>query len=273
MAATYVQLTREEFEQWLGTLGHPWHLKSGKVGIYVVKLSQNVAIDVSSSMTGRDDVVNRAQASMGVKLVSLVTGQTLNKKAQEQSHVKRTTNWRDNLRKVFDRMLDAYRKAESFYEALAEIEDRDQYKADVLMKIEAIPEWGANQFLADLHTRVTGGSILTRRQMDALSRAAEPKPPPAPPADGLARLRALWAVARREGDTAAMKAAEAAAAVVKRGQDLNDADAAQMRTLMDKYRSAIGTWINENQEKATRVADTWFAMTRLAARFAGQSTP
>ncbi len=264
MATTYVQLTREEFEEWLGTLGHRWKLKAGKVGIYVVSLSERVAIEISSSMTGRDDVVSKAQASMGVKLVSLINGFVLNKKAQEQSHVKRTTNWRDNLRKVFDRMLDAYRRSESFYEALAEIENREEYQIATLAKIEKIPGWASNQFMSDLHTRVSGGGILTHRQLESLDKAAAPRQRPQEDAlprgtDLLPFLRGLWAVAKQENDTTAMKAAQSAGEAVKSGRPLQVDDMRHLRVLLRKYKDGVDEWMRTRQEKPQRVAARWTA--------------
>lgn len=257
MATTYVQLTREEFEAWLGTLGHRWHLKPGKVGIYVVELSERVAIEVASSMTGRDDVVDRAQASMGVKLVSRITGFTLNKKAQEQSHVKRTINWRDNLRKVYDRMIDAYRRSESFYEALAEIEDRDKYKSSTLAKIEGIPNWQSNNFLSDLHKRVSGDGILTIKQLEALDRAADRTPATQDLSDRLPWLRGLYAVSRAQNDSAVMSLAMATAVKIKNHEPITDAEDRQLRQASNQYRRQIEDWLEHNAEKAHRVANRW----------------
>lgn len=213
-AATYVDISREDFEDWLSTQGRNWSLKSGTAGIYQLHLSKAVAVEISSTLGRAGQNMGKANASMSMKLVSTVTGQTLNKKAQGQNYFTRTQNWRINLAKGVDRMKGAYKNASSFYEAIAEVEDRARYQKEVLASIEAIENWNGSTMLADLHSKVRSGGILTKNQRAAIDRAssetvkAEPVGPPAlskTQEDFLARMRRLYHAAMRDGDDWTMK--------------------------------------------------------------------
>jgi hypothetical protein len=193
MAATYVQISREDLEQWLDTLGMkmPWKRQPNRAGIYLLPLSPVVAIKLSSTIGSKDDAMGVGKASMQLSLVSTVTGQTLNKKAQGQGHFKRTTNWRATWKDGIERMEAAYVKAKGFYDALAVIEDRDQYKADIIQQIEAVPGWDRNSMLSDFHANVSRGGILTEKQKGALDTFANKAPKAKEP---LPKGRAVWAL-------------------------------------------------------------------------------
>lgn len=127
MAATFVQLTRADIENWLNTFPafrNKWKLADDSAGIYLLPLSENVAIKFSSTVGRTDDALGRANASAQFRLVSLkvkVRGyyKVINGKAQGQRHFARTTNWAKNWRKGIDRMQAAYVKAAGFYERIA----------------------------------------------------------------------------------------------------------------------------------------------------------
>lgn len=222
MASTYVQITREEFEAWLdGISSRGWERKRGTVGVYIIALSDRVGVEVSSSLTGREDVMEKAQASMQMRLVSRLNGLVLNKKAQGQDHFKRTKGWRDSLTAGFRRMEDAYQKGESFYEALAEIRDRDVYQREMLAKIEAVPDWDDDNLLAQFHSQVSKGGILTLRQRDLVEKAGARRPAPPSVDDTLvADMRRLYAAARAADDQWLMQFLVDVAKLVKAGRKL-----------------------------------------------------
>ena len=209
MAGTYVQITRKEFEDWLDSIGFrgKWQVKPGRGGIYQLFLSPTVMIEINSTTGSGSEVMSRGSASMSLRLVSRVTGRTLNRKAMGQRHFARTTNWRTNWAKGVDRMKAAYDASKSWYDQIAKIADRDQYKADTLAKIEGIPNWDRDGFLSSLHGRVSKGGVLTDKQESALDRTlrsrpeeAEKAPQPEAPSYDLEMLRELYRRARANGD-------------------------------------------------------------------------
>jgi hypothetical protein len=248
--STYVQFTRQEFEDWLATLGYRWRLKPQRKGVYQLMLSDSVAIEVHSSMTGRDDVMDHAAASMSVSLVSLVTGLALNKVAQGQTHFKRTTNWRVNLAKGVKRMEDAYRKSSAFYDALALITDRKAYKRDLMAKIESISGWDKNSFLSDLHSRLDGNGILTIKQQEALERAVKdsqttskaPTISQGTDPDLLRQVRALYLIAKAEGNEWMLQFTESVGKMLAAG-----------RTLTDRQMSTLVKLVKDNNRKIQEV--------------------
>lgn len=252
----YVQFSREDFEQWLDSLKYKWKQKPNTAGIYLLRLSDTVAIEVSSSLTGGDAVMDHAQASMSVKLVSLVTGRTLNKVAQGQDHFKRTTNWQVNLKKGVERMEDAYVKSSGFYDALAEIEDREKYKKENLAKIEIDPNWSSSSFLSDLHKRLTENGILTVKQLAALDRIKPPaKQVEQNPEKLLNRVRALYVLARGRGNTQVMQFAEFVGKQLKAKHPLSSEDSEYLNDIMERAERDIDDYLDSHPGlSAQRVA-------------------
>jgi len=247
-ADSYVEITRDELESWLDTLPlkGKWQLKTGRVSVYLLPLSSTVAVSLSSTVAFGEKAMGRGKASMNLALVSLVTGRTINRKAMGQAYFKRTTNWRVTWRKGFDRMEAAYKKSQGFYDALAAIEDRDKYKADILSRIEAFPGWEADNVLSDFYARVQRGGILTSRQLGLLDRtlaqdAADSPVTPAvapPTVDDqlLQRVRELWKAARRSGDDWLMDFAKSIGQRLKDGRDLSPKQQAALDRNLSRYR-------------------------------------
>lgn len=259
MPTTYVQFSREEFEEWLTSTGMKWKLKPGTAGMYLIPLSDTVAVEVSSSLTGRDDAVSYAQASMSLRLMSLATGLTLNRKAQEQNHFKRTKGWRDNLKKGLDRMVAAYRASASFYDAISVIKDREAYKRENIAKIESISNWQSSPFLSDMHKRLVENGVLTKKQLDAVNEATARSSQPAPVnTELLGHVRALWAIAKQHGDQATMAFAQEAGELIKNRRDGTPAQKERLNRLLDQHETAIRRILDQKPDlkklSAERVA-------------------
>lgn len=118
--ASFVNITREEFEGWLNSLNLKWSLKDGTQGIYWIPFSERVALKISSSIGSRDNSMGLGKASMQMRLISRITGQVLNKKAQEVSHFKRTLNWRRTLTLAVKKFIETYQQSPDFYERIAD---------------------------------------------------------------------------------------------------------------------------------------------------------
>lgn len=253
-AATYVQISRDELEKWLDKLPlqGKWKVKKGYAGIYLLPLSDTVGVKLSSTIGSKDDAMGRGRASMQLALVSLVTGHVLNKKAQGQSHFKRTTNWKDTWRKGFDRIKQAYLKAQGFYDAIAVIEDREKYKKDLLKVIETVPGWESHRILADFHVRLEKGGILTAKQVGLLKSevarsikespvpSVTPDEPTGSPIDDslLERVRNLWRVAQRTQNNWLMSFAQSIGEQIKAGRRLTPRQEEVLDQNLRKYRLA-----------------------------------
>lgn len=229
MAVSYVQISRQELEDWLNALPWKWSRKANRAGIYFIHLSSTVGVKLNSTIGSLDDAVGRGKASMNLELVSLVTGHVLNRSARDRKHFKRTTNWKTNWKKGVEYWQGVYMKSEGFYDAVAEIEDRDAYKKDILARIENYPHWGQDQILADFHSRVTGGGVLTLKQKVLLEKTLAKKPKPSeeeeelpPEVEGkLQTLRELYSRARRNFDNWTMQFAISVANQLKAGRYLS----------------------------------------------------
>ena len=251
---TYVQISRDELEQWISSLPlkGKWYVKPGYAGVYLLPVAKNVGVKLSSTIGSKDDAMGKGRASMQLALVSLVTGQVLNKKAQGQKHFKRTTNWQATWKKGFDRLKQAYLKAQGFYDALAVIEDREKYKNDLLKEIETAPAWAGHKTLADFHVRLQKGGILTAKQVGLLraevANAVQNSPVPAvtpdepdesPVDDALvSRLRDLWRAAQQSGDNWLMDFSKSIGEQVKGGRPLTPRQQAVLDKNLRRHRLA-----------------------------------
>ena len=268
-AGTYVQITRQEFEDWLDSLGFrgKWRLKPGRGGMYQLFLSPQVMIEINSTTGSQAQVMQKGRASMSLRLMSRITGRTLNKKAMGQRYFARTTNWRKNWAKGVDRMKVAYDKSKGWYNQIAEIEDRDKYKADMKARIEAIPDWDGDAFLASLHERLEKGGVLTSKQKGALertegrrepardpeqpprSRRERPEPPtrsrvqepdpsakPARQPPDIETVRELYRRARASNDTWTLGFVESVGKMIKAGRPLSDRQQKVLGEKLEDYR-------------------------------------
>ena len=228
-AGTYVQISRDELEAWLNTLPFKGSWRRDKIngreyaGVYLIPLSDLVGVRLSSTIGSKDDAMGRGEASMRLSLVSLITGQTLNKKAMGQNHFNRTTNWQKTWRVGFDRMKEAYTQSQGFYDALAPIEDRAKYQKDMLALIESIPGWEHNSFLQGLHERVAKGGVLTTKQQEAVENSNRKAPTQGNKPDEayLKRLHELSVAAKRVGDAWLLDFLRNIAPEVKAGRPLS----------------------------------------------------
>lgn len=234
--ATFVQVSRDELEAWLDAIGFhgKWERDQRYQGVYLLKLAPSVAVKLSSTIGSKDDAMGVGKASMQLALVSTVTGRTLNKKAQGQSHFKRTVGWKKTWAAGVDTMKKAYLASSDFYDAIAEIADRDAYKDDLLIGIEKIPGWENDRELLSFYRKVERGGVLMPRELAAVKEAmARPLPKTPDPqriepgpakAEGgftydpasieitkelrIDALRKLWVLAKRGDDAWTMQFAQ-----------------------------------------------------------------
>lgn len=227
-ATTYAQISRDDLEAWLNSM--PLHDRAyrvpNKAGVYILPFSDAVGCKLLSTIGTSDDAMGRGMASMQLALVSRITGNVLNKKAQGQTHFARTTNWRKNWKEGVDRIREAYTKSQGFYDAIASIEDRVAYKRDILKDIEAFPNWVNNDVLSGFHSQVKNDGVLTMKQMGLMikilsSRAEEKPPAPVQTEDQmLPVLRTLYTRARSDGNQWLMDFTKSLAEQIKSGRPL-----------------------------------------------------
>lgn len=175
---SYVDITKSEFEAWLSSLGHPWKLKPGTRGCYLVGLSDRVALHITSTL-GDERSKGYAQAAGQMRLVSLVTDHCLNRKAQGQKHFKRTSGWRKTWGAGVSRMVAAYNECPDFYERIALPEDQQDKPEEPEIVGRMRKAWKAAkaagnvwemEFLEDIAPCVKKGKPLSEKQQLALNR-------------------------------------------------------------------------------------------------------
>lgn len=176
MPVSYVDISREELEDWLDSLPYSWTREPRMAGIYYIHLSDAVAIKLSSTQTASSGSMGYAEGSMKLSLVSLVTKQLLNKKDADRSHFKRTLNWKKTWKDGVEHWASVYKNAKDFYDRIAIVEDRAEYKKKILKDIESVYGWDKNVFLSSLHEKVSNNSILSKAQEEALAKIVKNRP-------------------------------------------------------------------------------------------------
>jgi hypothetical protein len=243
MGNNYVDITKEDFEQWLKQIPYvkTFKIQPGTRGVYIIPLSKSVAISITSTLGMTSQTKGYAKASMKMRLVSLISGRVLNKKAQGQNHFKRTLNWRVTWKKGLDRLRDTYLKAATFYDRIASVEDRDKYQRDMITKITSIQDWQSNKFLEDLHSKVSQGMILSEKQeaaIDKLSKQPSPKNVAEKFTDQefMRKLRNLWATIKKKGDTRTLSFVESLGKQYAQRGSLSDKQMQVIEKLFGQHR-------------------------------------
>ena len=162
---SYVDITREDLETWLTEENYDWHRLYERKGIYHICLSDKVAILLSSTQTRYDESMGHGNASMNLRLVSRVNGWTLNRKARDRKHFKRTKNWRVTWSEGVFHWIAEYSSKASFYEKIA---DRESYKAEWCAKILSCPSYSSDYFLKKAYAKVSEGQILWDNEEDRI---------------------------------------------------------------------------------------------------------
>lgn len=126
----YVKITKAEIEAWLtANYKGKWELKDPTKGIYLVKLSDEVAIKFSSTVTKHAAVRAYAKASVSMMLVSLINGRCLNAKAKDRKHFQRTKGWKTTWLSGLRHWEGVYGKCPHFYNRIAHQEaQKGSYK-------------------------------------------------------------------------------------------------------------------------------------------------
>lgn len=200
---SYVNISNQEIESWLDLNYGSWSKDRRFSGIYLINLSDKVAVKLSSTQTSAGTNKARGKASMNLSLVSLVDGSLLNRKARDRKYFQRTLNWRSTWKKGIDHWVKVYKDNPTFYE---KISDRNAYKTKWLLVIDSLPMGGSNQKVIEYRDQLEGGGILWENQEKYLltlkkQRVAPILTQPLP----IDELRQMYVLARSQQDEEAME--------------------------------------------------------------------
>jgi hypothetical protein len=196
MRQDYVNITRSDLESWLSSNFNSWGRVAGKAGVYLIHLSDSVAVKLSSTQSKKDKAMGRGQASMNLALVSRVDGSLLNRKARDRKYFQRTTNWRTTWKKGVNHWIKTYQDKASFYEKIA---DRDGYKAKWISMIDSLPYGGSDNEIIKSRDTLEGGGVLWESQEKYILNSIKSNQNPTNLLN-VEKLRELYRRARAEGN-------------------------------------------------------------------------
>jgi hypothetical protein len=122
---SYERITRHQLEGWLNRSPFAWSRDARTAGVYLVHVSDCVAIKLSSTIGCTDDAVGRGRASMNLSLVSRSTGSCLNRKARDRKHFQRTSGWQGTWADGLLYWRGVFLKCPAFYDRIALDTDRN----------------------------------------------------------------------------------------------------------------------------------------------------
>jgi len=175
MVATYVKISRHQFENWLFDLCPVFERIDAPAGVYVCPLSPYVAIKISSSLersnkTDRDaDACHMTLISRGT---SQVLGNTPGSKHPGHCNCPRTKNWKDNWRGKLKSMFAAFKANREHYNALGK--KTQEYAQEWVARIEGIRNYTNFKILRDCRQHVLQGYSLTTSQEETIWKFAHP---------------------------------------------------------------------------------------------------
>jgi hypothetical protein len=157
----YVNIARSDLEGWLSSNFGSWNQVAGKAGVYLIHLSDRVAVKLSSTQKNTGGSVSKGNASMNLSLVSRVDGTLLNRKARDRKYFQRTKNWKVTWKKGVDHWISIYEEKDEFYEKIA---DRKGYKDKWIGMIDSLPNGGSDREIIKSRDTLESGSVLWANQ-------------------------------------------------------------------------------------------------------------
>lgn len=170
----FVPIHREDIESWLNEFANRspykgWVRVGSTAGIYIVKLSEHVGVRISTTLTRGDEVRGVGKGSTKMYLVQVSTNRLLNRK-DRGGILQRTRGWKRNWLKKIEHWRDIYLAQQDFYEGIAEIEDVPAFVAEWKAKVESVPNWSDNRWLAKAHATLSRGRVISQRVRESIER-------------------------------------------------------------------------------------------------------
>lgn len=121
----YVEITREDLESWLrSNFGSGWNRDQRTAGVYLIHLSDSVAVKLTSSIGRNDRNKGLGKASMKLSLVSrLINRPPLNAKARDRKSFMRTKGWKKTWLAGVRHWQGVYEKSADFYDSIGRGEE------------------------------------------------------------------------------------------------------------------------------------------------------
>lgn len=121
MAATFVSITKDEFDKFLKTRYRVYQPKVVDMrgeAVYDLSLTDDIAVRIYSSISYKGVGAEVGQDAIRVLLFGTKINRPINKKAGS-SIVKRTQGWRNSLSDRIDSFIEEYHEKQDFYDRIA----------------------------------------------------------------------------------------------------------------------------------------------------------
>lgn len=178
MPATYVKITRQEFEDWLYALCPVFERDEETEGLYRCPVSPYVAVKISTTLGRNDAVIRKNQGRCRMSMVRRDNGKEL-RKPQTSSNpsydrCNRTVGWRDNWADALRGLFASFKGDRDHYNKLGR-QTQAEYAAEWRERIEGVKDWQDVGILKDLHELVGRGIWMTGKQEAAVWKFLRPR--------------------------------------------------------------------------------------------------
>lgn len=178
MSATYVKITRQEFEDWLYELCPVFERDEETEGLYRCPVSPYVAVKISTTLGRNDAVIRKNQGRCRMSMVRRDSGKEL-RKPQASSNpsydrCNRTTGWRDNWADALRGLFASFKGDRDHYNRLGK-QTQEEYAAEWRERIESVGDWQQKAILKDLHGLLGRGVWMSGKQEAAVWKFLRPR--------------------------------------------------------------------------------------------------
>ncbi len=180
----YVDITREELEDWLRTnFGNGWNRDTKYKGVYLIHMSESVAVKLTSTIGVTGQVRGLGKASMKLSLVSRkIDRPPLNAKARDRKSFMRTKGWKKTWLAGVRHWQGVYENNADFYDTIGAGEKPQSRTKEYIPNNEMLRKlrelWVAARGRSDDWTQGFAESVgkqvknrpLTKKQEDLANR-------------------------------------------------------------------------------------------------------
>jgi len=179
MPATYVKITRAEFEDWLYALCPVFERAGQTEGVYLCPLSRDVGVKISTTLGRNDAVIQKNAGRCHMVLVRRDNGRDLHKPHNSSNssfeRCNRTQGWHETWAEALRSLFASFKGDRDHYNALAK-QTHEEYAAEWRARIESIERWQTFDILADFHRYLGRPEMwLSGRQEAAVWKFLHPK--------------------------------------------------------------------------------------------------
>ena len=178
MAATYLKITRDEFEDWLYEICPVFERAEKTEGVYFCPMSPYVAVRISTTLGQNDTVIRKDYGRCRMWFVRRDNRKGLRKPRSSSNpdfeQCNRTQGWRVNWTDALCSLFASFKGDRDHYNDLGK-QTQKEYAVEWRVRIESVKDWEKFKILKDLHDSLGSPHWLSGKQEMAVWGFVRPR--------------------------------------------------------------------------------------------------